>query len=228
MLRVDQIHVVRHKVLVEGEGIRAVAREMGISRNTVRRYLELSEPVRVEKSLRGQPVRERVLPRIEAILTESPRWTGGKQRLTATRLHRMLRAEGYDVGATLVKEIVAEWKGRRREVFVPLVYRPGELAEVDFFEVLIDVRGQRTKAQLFVMLLMHSGRDFAWLYERQDQVSFLDGHVRAFAHLGAVPQRVAYDNLKSAVQRILVGSEREMTERFRALGMNSSFSASRS
>src|SRR5262249_53677906 len=64
---------------------------------------------------------------------------------------------------------------------------------------------------------MRSGRDFAWLYERQDQVSFLDGHVRAFAHFGAVPQRIAYDNLKSAVRRMLVGSEREMTERFTAL-----------
>jgi transposase len=43
------------------------------------------------------------------------------------------------------------------------------------------------------MRLMYSGRDFAWLYERQDQVSFLDGHVRALAHFGAVPQRIAYD-----------------------------------
>lgn len=217
MLRVDQVHVVRHKVLVEGRGIRAVALEMGISRNTVRRYLAVAEPVRVEKSPRGRPVSEQVLPRIEAILAESPRWTGGKQRLTATRLHQMLRAEGYEVGATLVKEAVAEWKGRRREVFVPLVYRPGELAEVDFFEVLVDIDGKRRKAQLFVMRLMHSGRDFAWLYERQDQVGFLDGHVRAFTHFGAVPQRIAYDNLKSAVRRMLVGSEREMTERFTAL-----------
>jgi transposase len=47
---------------------------------------------------------------------------------------------------------------------------------------------------------------------RQDQVRFLDGHVRAFAHFDAVPQRIAYDNLKSAVRRMLVGSEREMTE----------------
>jgi hypothetical protein len=40
---------------------------------------------------------------------------------------------------TLVKEAVAEWKRQRREVFVPLTYRPGDLAEVDFFEVLVDL-----------------------------------------------------------------------------------------
>ena len=44
---------------------------------------------------------------------------------------------------------------------------------------------------------MYSGRDFGWIYERQDQVSFLDGHVRAFAHLGGVPARIAYDNLRA-------------------------------
>ena len=67
------------------------------------------------------------------------------------------------------------------------------------------------------MRLMYSGRDFAWIYERQDQVSFLDGHVRAFAHFGGVPARVAYDNLKAAVVRILVGGERTLTARFTAL-----------
>jgi hypothetical protein len=65
--------------------------------------------------------------------------------------------------------------------------------------------------------LMYSGRDFAWIYERQDQVSFLDGHVRALAHFGGVPARVAYDNLKAAVVRILVGGERTLTVRFAAL-----------
>jgi hypothetical protein len=102
-------------------------------------------------------------------------------------------------------------------VFVPLTYRPGDLAEVDFFEVLIDLDGTRRKAWLFLMRLMYSGRDFAWIYERQDQVSFLDGHVRAFGHFGGVPARVAYDNLKAAVVRILVGGERTLTARFAAL-----------
>ena len=49
--------------------------------------------------------------------------------------------------------------------------------------------------------LMYSGRDFAWLYDRCDKVSFLDGHVRAFEHFGGVPQRTIYDNLSAAVTR---------------------------
>ena len=142
---------------------------------------------------------------------------GGKQRLTATRLHELLITEGHRVGVTLVKVAVAEWKRQRREVFVPLTYRPGDLAEVDFFEVLVDVAGVRRKAWLFLMRLMYSGRDFAWIYERQDQISFLDGHVRAFAHFDGVPARVAYDNLRAAVVRILVGGARTLTPGFSAL-----------
>lgn len=223
----DQVHVVRHKVLVEGRSVRQVARELGISRNTVKRYLGLlAEPVRIEQRVRPKPILDAVGPRIEAILADAPRWTGGKQRLTATRLHQMLRADGVVVGVTLVRAAVAEWKRRRREVFVPLVYHPGDLAEIDFFEVLVDVAGQRRKAWMFVMRLMHSGRDFARIYSRQDQVSFLDGHVRAFTHFDAVPNRSAYDNLTLAVRKILVGSERELTDRFEALASHYLFETS--
>jgi hypothetical protein len=50
-----------------------------------------------------------------------------------------------------------------QEVFVPLVYKPGDLGELNFFEIFADVAGQRRKASMFVLRLMHSGRDFAWL-----------------------------------------------------------------
>lgn len=213
----DHVHVIRHKVRVEGRSVRSVAREMGISRNTVKRYLDLPAPTRVEKAARPRPKWLDVEPRFRALLEAAPQWTGGKQRLTGARLHAMLRAEGHVVGYTMVKEAYAEWRRQKREVFVPLTYHPGELAQVDFFEVLVDVAGERKKAFMFVMRLMYSGRDFAWLYDRQDQVCFLDGHVRAFAHFGAVSQRVAYDNLKPAVKRILMGQERLLTDRFKAL-----------
>src|SRR5215210_4467085 len=217
MLRMDQVHVVRHKVLVEGRSQRAVARELGLARVTVRKYLEQAAPVRRAEAARPRPVWDAVAERVQTLLRESVRWTGGKQRLTATRLHELVVAEGHTVGVTLVKEAVAEWKRQRREVFVPLTYGPGDLAEVDFFEVLVDVDGTRRKAWLFLMRLMYSGRDFAWIYERQDQISFLDGHVRAFAHFDAVPARVADDNLRAAVVRILVGGARALAPRFASL-----------
>ena len=213
----DQVHVLRHQVLVEGRSQRQVAKELGISRLTVRKYLKEAVPIRRETKPRVRPVWQHVRAALEAMLSEAPRWTGGKQQLTATRLHQLLVADGHQVGVTLVKEAVAEWRRQRREVFVPLTYRPGDLAEVDFFEVLVDVGDARRKAWLFLMRLMYSGRDFASVYERQDQVSFLDGHVRAFAHFGGVPARVAYDNLRAAVVRILVGGARALTPRFAAL-----------
>ena len=214
----DQVHVVRHKVLVEGRTQRAVARELGLSRTTVGKYVSQAAPVRkAETGPRPRPVWDKVAARVQALLTASAQWTGGKQRLTATRLHELLVAEGHAVGVTVVKDAVAEWKRQRREVFVPLTYRPGDLAEVDFFEVLVDIDGTRRKAWLFLMRLMYSGRDFAWIYERQDQISFLDGHVRAFAHFDGVPARVAYDNLRAAVVRILVVGTRTLTPRFAAL-----------
>jgi transposase len=224
MLRMEQVYTIRHLVLAEGWSIRRVARELGLSRVTVRRYLAGAEPGVRTPSARSRPVLERVRPRLDALLAEAPQWTQGKQRLTATRLHALLVEEGHRVGVSLVKAYVAEHKRRAREVFVPLEYEPGDLGEVDFFEVWADVAGVRTKAFLFLLRLMHSGRDFAWLYARQDQVSFLDGHVRAFAHLAGVPQRLLYDNLRAAVRRF-VGAERELTARMLALTAHYAFEA---
>ena len=217
MLPMDQVYVVRHKVLVERRSVRRVAKELGISRNTVRRYVAGAKPGVRKEAPRPSPVKDRVRSRVEELLEDSKHWTGGKQWLTSVRLHEILVGEGHLVGERTVRALVSEWKRQRREVFVPLTYKPGDLAEVDFFEVLVDVMGKRQKAWMFLLRLMHSGRDFAWLYGRQDQVCFLDGHVRAFEHLGGVPHRAIYDNLKPAVTKILVGSERELSPRFVAM-----------
>ena len=99
---------------------------------------------------------------------------------------------------------------------MPLVHRPGDEAQVDFFEVTVELGGERRKAWKFLMRLMYSGRDFVRLYDRQDQVAFLDGHVRAFAHFGGVPARIVYDNLAAAVRRVQF-PRRQLTERFEAL-----------
>jgi hypothetical protein len=142
----EEVYVVRHRHLMEGVPIRRLAREMGVAKNTIKRYLRGAAPgVGKPRGIRGAPVRDAVQSRALELLEDSKHWTAGKQRLTAARLHTMLHSDGHDVGYTVVKDIVREWKRQRKEVFVPLVYKPVDLDEVDFFEVLVDVAGERAR-----------------------------------------------------------------------------------
>lgn len=211
----ERVHVIRHKVLTEGQSIRSVARELGVSRNTVRKYLVKREPRREETQERPRPVMEQVEARVRSLLSDR-HLTGGKQRWTAPRLKEILADEGYQASERTIRRCMSEWRRERAEVFVPLSYSPGEMAEVDFFEVLVGPPESRRKAWMFLMREMFGPMDFACVYDRQDQVSFLDGHVRAFAHFGGVPHRIVYDNLRAAVRGVLVGSERQLTARFAA------------
>jgi len=226
MLRMDQAHVIRHKHFVEGVGVRRIAREMGLSRNTVRRYLAgEGEPARKESRPRASPVRDEAARRIEALLDEWSGRTTRKQRITASRVHRQLVEDGYAVGITTVREYLAERRRRDEEVYIPLEWWPGGCVQVDFFEVTVDVAGVRQKAWKFLMRLMYSGRDFAWLYERCNRIAFLDGHVRGFEHFAGVTDRGIYDRLSAAVRRS-VGLAPELTERFRALACHYVFEPS--
>ncbi len=217
MLRMDKVYVIRHKVLVEQDSISSVARELGISRNTVSKYLQTSEPVRKpETARRPRPVTDKIVPRIDEILSE---WAGRitpKQRVTGSRIHRQLLKENYQVGITVVRDYLREKRRRSAEVFIPLVHHPGEEGQFDFFDVDVEEDGIFRKAWKLVLRLPYSGRDFVWLYDSCDQLSFLDGHVRAAAHFNGLPRRIVYDNLSAAVKR-RVGLLPQLTERFQAL-----------
>jgi len=217
MLRMEQVYVIRHKVLVDHDSISSVARELGISRNTVSKYLQTSEPVRKpEATRRPWPVTDIIAPRIDEILSE---WAGRvtpKQRITGTRIHRQLLKENCQVGITVVRDYLREKRRRSAEVFIPLVHHPGEEGQFDFFDVDVEEGGVFRKAWKLVLRLPYSGRDFVGLYDSCDQLSFLDGHVRAAARFNGLPRRIVYDNLSSAVKR-RVGLLPELTERFKAL-----------
>ena len=213
----EQVHIVRHKHFKDGLSVRRIARDMGLDRRTVRKYLEESEPRRVEGSIRPQPVISKVGPRIEALLEEWKSRLCKKHRLTASRLHRELIEEGCCVGERTVRRFLAEKRREAAEVYIPLVHRPGDEVQVDFFEVTVDDGGVRRKAWKFLMRLMYSGRDFIRLYDWCDMPCFLDGHVRAFEYFKGVPRRGVYDNLSAAVKGFLGLKDRVLTDRFLAL-----------
>lgn len=223
MLKVTLVHVIRHKVQAERRSQRAVARELRLSRNTIKRYLgdDVVPGVRVEEAARPRPVRSLCEEEVRRLL-ETERWTA-KQRATSGRVVELLAAKRLVASERTVRRVMREWRRERREVGIPLCYRAGDLAEVDFFEVLVEVSGSECKAWMFLMRSMYAERDFAWLYPWEDQACFLDGHVRAFAHFGGVFSRLLYDNLRSAVKKVLVGQDRELNERFAALAAHYGF-----
>jgi len=216
MLRMDKVYVIRHKVLVERRSIRSVALELDVSRNTVSKYLQTSEPVPKPAAPRPRPVTDKIVPRIEEILSE---WAGRltpKQRITGTRIHRQLLEDGYQTGITVVRDYLREKHRRAAEVFIPLSHHAGEEGQFDYFDVTVEEGGDFRRVWKLVLHLPYSERDFTWLYDSCDQLSFLDGHVRAAAHFHGLPQRIVYDNLSAAVKR-RVGLLPELTDRFKAL-----------
>lgn len=199
------------------KGIRQIVRELGIARNTVRKILAEEESHPPEYRLRkpkSKPVLDPVIPLIDAWLAkdaQEPR----KQQHTAQRIYERLREEyGFTGSDRRIREYVAEWRKRPKEVFLPLAFEPGEMAQVDWAEVTIELEGVRRKIQLFCLVLNYSGAFYCEAFERANQESFFQGHANAFAFLGGVPRAITYDNLTSAVKKILEGKNRQENERF--------------
>jgi hypothetical protein len=102
----------------------------------------------------------------------------------------------------------------RRETFVPQSYEWGVEAQCDWYEAYAELGGEQIKLQVFSMRSMASGAAFHRAYLRATQQAFLEAHQQAFHYFGGVFRRLRYDNLSSAVKKILRGYQREQTARF--------------
>lgn len=226
--RVELFEQIRRDRRVEHLSIRELADRHGVHRRTVRQALASAvPPPRKAYAWRSRPAIDAYVEVIDAWLLadrEVPR----KQRHTARRVWQRLVAEHHAKCAEVtVSRYVA---GRRVElgldrvqVAVPQTHPPGAEAEVDFGEFHATIAGVLIKVWMFVMRLSHSGRAFHVAFATQAQEAFLGGHVLAFAHFGAVPARIRYDNLKPAVIRVLRGRDRIESERFIALRSHHGF-----
>lgn len=221
----DKWKEIRRLVLVEGSSKRSVCREFEIHWDTLQKALGHSEPPGYRQ---GQPrEKKKIGPFLEVIeeILRQDRHAHHKQRHTKRRIFERLRAEyGYTGGYTAVKETVRAWQEQRKEVFMPLVHRPGE-AQVDFGTAEVHWDGQIRKVALFVMTLLYSDAIFCCVFPRECSEAFLEGHRLAFAFFGGVPRRISYDNSKIAVSRIIGPRERELTREFLRLQSHFLFQA---
>ncbi len=205
----------------EGVSIRALALRHRVHRRTVRQALAAAVPLARKVATRAAPAIGPQASTIRTWLIEdlaAPR----KQRHTARRVwQRLVDEQGALVAESTVRRHVrgirAELESNTTLVTVPQAHPAGDEAEVDFGTASIWLAGVLTTVSIFNLRLSHSAKAVHVASGSEGQEAFLEGHVVAFERLGGVPGRIRYDNLRSAVVRVLRGRDRTEAERFIAL-----------
>jgi transposase len=217
MFDVDDYLKVRYAVQIEGLSKRAAARRFGIDPRTVSKMMTFSVPPGYVRT--KPPVRPKLDPFIAIIdkILADDKSQPKKQHHTSKRIFERLRDEnGFTGGITIVKDYVAGWQQRSREMFVPLIHPPGH-AQADFGEAIAIIGGVERKIHYFAFDLPHSDANFVVAYPAETTEAFCDGHVQALAFFGGIPQSILYDNTKIAVARILGDGKRQRTRVFTEL-----------
>ena len=222
--KVELFESIRRDWRVGGLSIRALAQRHGVHRRTIRQALDNADPLPRKTPVRRSPRLGSLKKLIDEMLQvdlDAPR----KQRHTARRiLARLVDEHGVsDVSYSTVRDYVALRRpqiaaaaGRGMETaFVLQTHLPGAEAEVDFGDVWIRLGGVMTKCFLFTLRLSYSGKAVHRVFASQGQEAFIEGHLHAFAVLGGVPTgKIRYDNLRSAVSRVLMGRNRTESDRW--------------
>ncbi len=181
-----------------------VAQKLGVHRRTVREAVRSALPARRKKTVRPHLKIAPATAFIDAVL-EADRKAPRKQRHTAKRIWERIRLEvpGCTAAERTVRQYVERRKQEqglgRRETFVPQSYEFGVEVQIDWYEAYADLDGEQ---------------------------AFLEAHELAFHYFGGVFRKLRYDNLTSAVKKILRGYEREMTARFIAFRSHWQYEAS--
>src|SRR5579859_958720 len=192
MLRGNLVKLV-YELYGQGMSIREIGERLGVSRNTVRKYLRAQEVPRAK-------------PRPQRGSKLAPHYPYLQERLRAgvdncVVLLRELRQRGYQGSATILKDYVQPLRRPQQpKATVRFETDPGEQAQIDFGEFRYQTpEGAYRKAYAFVVVLSWSRAIFVEFVPRADLPHFVRSHVHAFQEFGGVPRRCLYDNAKVVV-----------------------------
>ena len=218
MLVVETVARIRREFFVKGKSIKEIVRDLGVSRNTVRKVLRSGETAfAYERSVQPMPKLGPWAADLERLLEANDRKTR-RERLTMIRVFEELQGLGYRGGYDAVRRYASGWH-RDRSVataaaYVPLSFSPGEAYQFDWSHEIVVIAGVTTTVKVAHLRLCHSRMFYVRAYPRESQEMVFDAHDRAFAFLGGACQRGIYDNMKTAVDAIFVGRERRYNRRF--------------
>jgi transposase len=221
MLVVESIARIRRAHFVHGKSIKAIARELGLARNTVRRVLRSdATAVAYERDTQPRPKLGAWAEKLEqrlAVNEKLPR----RERLNLIGIFEALQKDGFTGGYDAVRRY-ARARERKRgtgsgDAYVPLSFAPGEAYQFDWSHEIVVLGGVTTTVKVAHVRLCHSRMPFVRAYPRETQEMVFDAHEKAFGFFRGACQRGIYDNMRTAVDAVFVGPERAFNRRFQQM-----------
>jgi transposase len=221
MLIVETIGRIRRERFVKGKGIKEIARDLKLSRNTVRKVLRSdTTSFEYERAVQPQPKLGPWRDELNALLLGNEN-KAARERLTLIRIFETLRGLGYDGSYDAVRRYAKVWRRERgattAQAYVPLSFAPGEAYQFDWSHEIVLINGATVTVKVAHVRLCHSRMLFVRAYPRETQEMVFDAHDRAFAFFKGTCTRGIYDNMKTAVDTIFVGKERLYNRRFQQM-----------
>ena len=212
MTGVETIARIRFEHFQNRKGIKRIARELGVARDTVRKVLR-SQVTEFSYKRATQPL-PKMGPWVEALtaILEAEAKVTRRERRSTQRLYEELRGRGYDGAHDSVHRFVKAWRDEHArapvQAFIPLSFDPGEAYQFDWSHDAIELAGLPMTVKAAHMRLSFSRMPFVRAYPRETQEMVFDAHDKAFTFYGGVCRRGIYDNMKTAVDAVFVGRAR--------------------
>ena len=214
----ETIARIRRAHFVQGKSIKAISREFGLARNTIRHVLRSGETSpSYERTIQPRPKLGKWVEELERRLTANDQ-KSRRERLDLIRIYEGLRADGYDGGYDAMRRY-ARARQRKRgkaesDAYVPLSFAPGEAYQFDWSQEVVLLGGVTTTIKVAHVRLCHSRMPFVRAYPRETQEMVFDAHDKAFGFFRGACQHGIYDNMRTAVDAVFVGRERLFNRRF--------------
>jgi transposase len=218
MLVVETVGRIRREHFVKGKSIKAIVRELKVSRNTVRKVLRSGATAfEYGRQVQPQPQLGPWRDDLDLILAANE-VKSGRERLTLIRVYEELCVLGYRGGYDAVRRYAKRWRVVRgaamAEAYVPLRFAPGEAYQFDWSHEVVLINGVTVTVKVAHVRLCHSRMLFVRAYPRETQEMVFDAHNRAFAFFRGTCTRGIFDNMKTAVETVFIGKDRQFNRRF--------------
>ncbi len=221
----------------EYDSVRKIARDLQISRKTVKKHLldyaqskqatdSGIDPQALQDYVSNPPAyntqnrfKRKLTAEIEDVINaqlddnKRKRQEGlRKQVKRRIDIHEYLIGQGHQIGYTTVCNYIRDKALHQQEAYIKQAYIPGEECEFDWAELKLVIGGVKRRLYLAVFTSAYSNYRYCRLFHRQDTLAFMEAHNEFFSHLGGVYQEMVYDNMRVAIKEFVGRSEKTPTD----------------